>query len=96
MVSKQPRLPIISTRPRPGLILLCFIALLGGTFLYILRNNSKQPPDTYALCSRENNIYTVDEIKPRVECLVVRHGLIADTGTICMQKIYSYLFKSYI
>jgi len=35
----------------------------------------------YALCSESNNIYTVDESNPRVECLVVRGSRISDMGT---------------
>ena|SRR5882762_1781100 len=34
----------------------------------------------YALCSRSNDIYTVDEAQPRVECIVVRRSRILDTG----------------
>ena len=37
-------------------------------------------PSDYALCSRSNDIYTVDETRPRVECIVVRGSRILDTG----------------
>src|ERR1700691_2570590 len=34
----------------------------------------------YALCSPSNDIYTVDETRPRVECVVIRGSHILDTG----------------
>jgi hypothetical protein len=37
-------------------------------------------PRDYALCTRSNDIYTVDETRPRVQCIVVRGSRIFDTG----------------
>ncbi|KAF8499903.1 amidohydrolase family-domain-containing protein [Hysterangium stoloniferum] len=50
-------------------------------FVFRVRHQSTLPA-SYALCSRQKNIYTVDETNPRVECCVVSNGRIADTGSI--------------
>lgn len=34
----------------------------------------------YALCSKSQDIYTVDESNPRVECILVHGSRIVDTG----------------
>ena len=40
-------------------------------------------PETYALCSPDgDNIYTVDDIIPRAQCLVVRDAKFVDIGSI--------------
>jgi hypothetical protein len=36
--------------------------------------------ESYVLCSETNNIYTVDESRPRVECISVRGSRIIDSG----------------
>lgn len=38
----------------------------------------------YALCSPSYGIYTVDESRPRVECVVVSNSYIIDTGSLGM------------
>ena len=40
------------------------------------------------LCSETNNIYTVDEFRPRVECISVRGSRIVDSGNFGMFKSY--------
>ncbi|KAL0956102.1 hypothetical protein HGRIS_002270 [Hohenbuehelia grisea] len=40
-------------------------------------------PETYALCTPEaNKIYTVDDITPQVQCIVVDSAFIVDTGDL--------------
>jgi hypothetical protein len=36
--------------------------------------------ESYMLCSKTKNIYTVDEFRPRVECISVRGSRIVDSG----------------
>jgi hypothetical protein len=48
--------------------------------------------ECYVLCSESNNIYTVDESRPRVECLSVRGSRIIDTGNFGMFPI-TFLIK---
>jgi len=38
----------------------------------------------YYLCSDNDNIYTVDDSKPRVSCVFVKGSLIVDTGSFGM------------
>ena len=40
------------------------------------------------LCSETNNIYTVDEFRPRVECISVRGSRIVDSGNFGMFTLY--------
>ena len=40
------------------------------------------------LCSEKNNIYTVDEFRPRVECISVRGSRIVDSGNFGMFTSY--------
>lgn len=57
--------------------------LLSSAAFFISRANYDRTslPGSYAICSKERNIYTVDESNPRVECCVVSNGRIADTGS---------------
>lgn len=43
---------------------------------------STTPRDRYVICSESNNIYTVAEPHPRVQCLSVKGSEISDTGTL--------------
>lgn len=81
---KRTRLPIA----------LALSALLASALFLLPRDNSTNLPASYALCSREGNIYTVDDSKPRVECCVVHRGRIADTGSICMTHHFIPAFNS--
>jgi len=42
----------------------------------------------YYLCSDNENIYTVDDLKPRVACLFVKGYLVVDTGSFGMSTTY--------
>ena len=42
----------------------------------------------YYLCSDDDNIYTVDDLKPRVACILVKGSLIIDTGSFGMSATY--------
>lgn len=78
--SSSPR-----TRNTTRLLKLCFsFTFASALFLVFRSSQSSILPASYALCSREGNIYTVNEEKPKVECCVVHNGRIADTGSICI------------
>lgn len=53
--------------------------VLIASFFLSSKLASSLIPKSYALCSREENIYTVDESKPRVQCIVVHRSRILDT-----------------
>ncbi|THH07935.1 hypothetical protein EW145_g3048 [Phellinidium pouzarii] len=67
------------TRSPLGLIsaLLCSLSL----YLLVLWCPSSLP-ESYALCSKEGNIYTVDDTNPRADCIVVHHSRILSVGTL--------------
>ena len=46
--------------------------------------------ESYVLCSETNNIYTVDESRPRVECISVRGSRIIDSGNFGAFHIVFY------
>ncbi|KAG8908920.1 hypothetical protein FRB99_000023 [Tulasnella sp. 403] len=55
-----------------------------GLILAVVQRSSKPVPlpDTWALCSKEGSaIYTVDETRPTVECIVTHKERIMDWGT---------------
>lgn len=64
------------------------LALLAASLtlsLYvILRYRSLSTlPESYALCSPDGaNIFTVDDAKPRAQCLVVHRSHFIDVGTL--------------
>lgn len=64
----------------PWLFILVALAVFALSFLFKERLDSVVPK-TYAVCSKEGSIYTVDESKPRVECIVVHGSKIIDTGS---------------
>lgn len=49
--------------------------------------------DRYIICSESNNIYTVDETRPRVQCLFVRGSEISDTGTLGMPAFFILIYS---
>ncbi|GJJ08276.1 hypothetical protein Clacol_002486 [Clathrus columnatus] len=67
--------------PRVSIILLLALLLSSAAFLAPRLRHKTVLPGSYAICSKEQNIYTVDESNPRVECCVVSDGWIADIGT---------------
>ncbi|KAH9924450.1 uncharacterized protein B0H18DRAFT_432452 [Fomitopsis serialis] len=62
------------------------IASLTLSLYALLRFRSlSTPSESYALCSpRGANVFTVDDAKPRVQCLVVHHSHFTDVGTLGM------------
>lgn len=85
---KSPLLPSLASARAKSTIgnryLLALVSLSLSAFL-ILRISFAvtQIPQTYALCSPDgNNIYTVDTLTPRVQCLVVHDGKFIDTGSL--------------
>jgi hypothetical protein len=67
--------------PRRSLFAVFVTTLFVALAVRVLRTKTG-PPRNYALCSTENAIYTVDERKPRVECIVIHGNSILDTGTL--------------
>ncbi|THH07934.1 hypothetical protein EW145_g3049 [Phellinidium pouzarii] len=65
---------------RPVTLILAVLCVLGLSLL--IRRRPSSLPKTYALCSREGNIYTVDDINTRTECIVVHHSQILSVGTL--------------
>ncbi|KAL0952329.1 hypothetical protein HGRIS_006609 [Hohenbuehelia grisea] len=51
--------------------------VLAGTYLALKLNN-----DQYAICSRSQAIYTVDDATPRAECILVKGSYIQDVGSL--------------
>ncbi|KAJ3759321.1 amidohydrolase family-domain-containing protein [Lentinula raphanica] len=77
------------TRPSPGpspfswkiistSVLLPLLALVG---LWI-SGRIPFPSKEYSICSKSGNIYTVDEARPRVECISVQDSRISYTGSL--------------
>ncbi|KAF8064078.1 amidohydrolase family-domain-containing protein [Lyophyllum atratum] len=55
--------------------------------------------NNYLVCSESNNIYTVDESKPRVECISIEGSTIVDTGNLAeltKHHLSAGLFDPYI
>ena len=64
--------------------------LLFGVLTKLWRFNYDVNLEFYVLCSETNNIYTVDESRPRVECISVRGSRIVDSGNLgmCSQFVF--------
>lgn len=82
-----------SSKERNGtqLTRLLFIISTGLSLVYLAFFTRQQAPlpDAYALCSRDGQyIYTVDPVKPKVQCIVVQDSEIFDTGSIGMLEPY--------
>ena len=85
---KQPLLSSVSSvRARSttaSRYLFVLVSFSISVFL-ILRNSfaPAQTPDAYALCSPDGeSIYTVDDVTPRAQCIVVHGGRFVDTGSL--------------
>ena len=71
-----------------SIVTLVVVALLA--YIYLASQSSKTVSDSldalsqpYALCSRDgDNIYTVDGLNSRTQCIVVHGAFIVDTGVI--------------
>lgn len=79
---QQPKRPVGARPPPRRSLFAVFVTTLVISLAVRLLRPKPGLPHNYALCSTENNIYTVDERKPRVECIVVRGRDILDTGSI--------------
>ena len=62
--------------------------LLFGILAKLWGFNYNVNLESYMLCSETNNIYTVDELRPRVECISVRGSRIVDSGNYGMFTSY--------
>ena len=60
-----------------SLVILCFFIL-----------SDKLVTRDYTICSESNNIFTVDEANPRVECVLVRGSIIHDTGSLGIRVLH--------
>ncbi|KAL6308903.1 amidohydrolase family-domain-containing protein [Sparassis latifolia] len=75
-----------SSSTRPRLFWLCVASVLAGIAYRINLSGPEyktvtQLPDSYALCSNNGTIYTVNEVEPVVDCMLVRKDKIIATGT---------------
>lgn len=62
--------------------LLIIAALIALGLFTVSRGRSASLPRTYALCSRDGNIYTVDKELPKAECIVVHNSRILSVGSL--------------
>ncbi|KAG6862307.1 hypothetical protein C0995_016005 [Termitomyces sp. Mi166 len=70
------------TRLSPQL-LLTSVALLLSVFVFVDPRSFRNPPVSYALCSKEGNkVYTVDVDNSQTQCIVVVGAFIADRGSL--------------
>lgn len=79
--------PHPESRSRGSIIILASLCL--ALFIYFRPKTPTVLPELYALCSPDGaNIYTVDVINPRVQCLVVRGPDFVDAGSVgtCLPK----------
>jgi len=76
----KPKFTATSSVSRLIYVLTTLLSISGLVFY-----NSRQTelPSSYALCSRDDySIYTVDSLKPLVQCIVVQGSRITDYGSI--------------
>ncbi|KIP08259.1 hypothetical protein PHLGIDRAFT_384520 [Phlebiopsis gigantea 11061_1 CR5-6] len=64
--------------------LLALVSLsISAFFIFRTSFATREASHAYALCSPDgNNIYTVDDVTPRVQCLVVHDGKFVDIGSL--------------
>jgi len=67
-------------------VLLIMAPLFAVVILWFIMFDKLLTKD-YTVCSTSNNIYTVDEVNPRVECILVRGSIIHDTGSFGIRDI---------
>lgn len=65
-----------------------FVISLAASVACFLYSRKHLPlPNSYAICSRSGaHIYTVDEVVPKVQCLVIDESFIVDSGYLGMSK----------
>jgi hypothetical protein len=80
---KQKRASTKPTAPGQSLPASWLIGAQLSTILILLLfvTSDKLVTKEYTVCSESNNIYTVDEANPRVECMLVRGAIIHDMGS---------------
>ena len=81
---KQPLRRHGAAKPAPPIrsLFAVFVTTLIVSLAMRMLKLKSALPRNYALCSTESEIYTVDERKERVECIVVGGENILDTGSI--------------
>ena len=73
------------------------VLLAGASYLLTTKNISSGAqsssaalpaalPESYGLCTEPGRIYTVDENKPTVECIVIRKDEVLAIGTRCKRN----------
>ena len=69
---------------KPRSVFTLLLVVLGSSLLALVltKSRSNVTPKSYAICSKEGRIYTVDETKPSVECIVVHYNRILATGSL--------------
>jgi hypothetical protein len=64
-------------------IFLASVAMSCAAFLLYYNKQQRLLPESYVLCSRTGNqIYTVDDVGSRVQCLAVHNSQIVATGSL--------------
>ena len=70
-----------SNQPRTWRNLMLWIVLVA-LVLQRIYEFGRSLPNSYILCSKSKNIYTVNEDNPRVECISIRGSRIVDVGDL--------------
>ncbi|KAJ7182054.1 amidohydrolase family-domain-containing protein [Mycena filopes] len=101
MAKTSPRASLneaaVATSPDPFLVTIALklsVAVCGlalGLAIYLAG-----PPTTYAVCSRNGKIYTVDQTNSQVDCIVVNNSIIVATGTLADTKQFTQLPIRYV
>lgn len=73
----QPASPVPARPPKTPSSFRMWVGI--GMSAALLFYNSR--PQTYTVCSGSEQIYTVDPLRPRVECISVKGARIVDVGT---------------
>lgn len=55
-------------------------SLVASAACVCLLSQARQASDVWAVCSKARNIYTVDDQRPRVNCVAVRGTMILGAG----------------
>ena len=59
------------------------LAISAGAFFWFYTQVQPASVNCYAICSRSGaRVYTVDDVDPAVQCLVIRNQFIVDTGSL--------------
>lgn len=82
--TEREKVTLVTRKQSRPVLQLIFVALaVFGIYLVSKsRIATSSLPKTYALCSREGGIYTVDENQPTAECIVINDSRILSVGSL--------------